>query len=301
MITRLPRRQVIGLLATAPLVPSAQAATPILASFSILADMAREVGGARVGVTSITPLGVDPHHFDPKPSELRHLAAARALIHNGLGLDPWAARAGRASGFKGVFVTASTGARTLTADRDPHGHGHAQGGVDPHCWHDVGNAKRYAENIRDGLIAADPAGTEDYRERAGDYLARLDALDAEIKARLAPIPRDRRRVVTTHAAFAYYARAYQVDFLAPLGMAGQGEPSARDFAALIARIKRERIRALFLERAMPPRLMEQLSRETGVRIAGALYADTLSPPDGPAASYVALMRHNTDLIAEALV
>jgi len=285
-----------------------QAAAPmaVVASFSILADITRAVGGGRVAVTSLAPIGVDLHHFQPRPSEAQGVSTARVFVINGLGLEGWAERLAGAGGFKGTGVVASKGVKVLSAGHGHGHHGHSHGSgqgkveADPHCWQDVANVRTYVANIRDGLTVADPAGKAAYAEQAEAYLRLLDALDAEIKAMIAPIPRERRRIVTSHDAFRYYADAYHVDFLAPLGMSADAEPSARAFAALIAQIKKERIRALFLERGMSPRLMEQLTRETGVKIGGTLYADTLSPQDGPAPTYIDLMRSNTKAIVAAL-
>lgn len=297
----------------------AHAAAPlvVVASFSILADLTREVGGARIAVTSLAPVGTDLHHFQPRPSEVRGVGAASVFVINGLGLEGWAERLAEAAGFRGKGVVATKGVQALAAE-DSHGaHGHSQGHSqghshghshgqahdkvpDPHAWQDVANARVYVANIRDGLIAADPGGAADYARRTEAYLRRLDALDAEIRAMIAPIPRAQRRVVTTHEAFHYYADAYGIDFLAPSGLSSDAEPTARAFAGLITQIKREGIRAVFLEQGASPRLIEQLARETGVRVGGTLYADTLSAPDGPAASYIEMMRVNTKAIVAAL-
>lgn len=277
---------------------------PVVASFSILADITREIGGRRAAVTSLAPVGTDMHHYQPRPSEARDVATARVFVINGLGLEGWAERLAGAAGFKGTGVVATKGIKALTArlDHAHHGHAHTHGkaDIDPHCWQDVANVRAMLVNIRDGLSLADPAGAVEYDARASAYGRRLDALDAEIRAMIAPIPRDRRRIVTTHDSFNYYADAYAVDFLAAMGMSADAEPSARAFAALIGQIRKDRIRALFLEHGMSPRLMDQLVRETGVRIGGTLYADSLSGPDGPAPSYVEMMRANTRAIVTAL-
>ena len=309
----MPDRAVLGrrvLLASLPGVLAmpalAQAAMPVVASFSILADITRAVGGGRIAVTSLAPIGIDLHHFQPRPSEAQGVSTARVFVINGLGLEGWAERLAGAGGFKGTGVVASKGVKVLSAGHGHghhgHGHGHSHGKAeaDPHCWQDVANVRVYVANIRDGLTLADPGGKAVYAEQADAYLRRLTALDAEIKGMIAPIPRDRRRIVTSHDAFRYYADAYEVDFLAPMGMSAEAEPSARAFAALIAQIKKEHIRALFLERGMSPRLMEQLVRETGVKIGGTLYADTLSGPNEAAGTYIEMMRANTKAIVAAL-
>ena len=302
----LHRRSVLALGLGALAMP-ALAAKPlaVVTSFSILADLARQVGGPRVSVTSLAPVETDLHHFQPRPSEVRGVGAADVFVINGLGLEGWAERLAEAAGFKGKGVVASKGIKALAAvdNHAGHSHGHAHGkgtAADPHAWQDVANTKLYVGNIRDGLTAADPAGAGDYAGKAAAYLRQLDALDAEIKGMLAAIPRAERRVVTTHEAFNYYGDAYGVDFLAASGISADAEPTARQFAALIAQIKKEKIKALFLEQGMQPRLMEQLARETSVRIGGTLYADTLSGPNGPATSYIEMMRSNTKAIVAAL-
>jgi len=272
-----------------------------VASFSILADLVREIGGPRVEVRSLIPLGQDLHRLQPSPSDARGVTEAAVFVINGLGLEGWAERIAQAAGFKGKAVVATKGIKALVA-----GHKHAKkdahthGAHDPHAWLDVANIRQYVANIRDGLTGADPDGAATYAERSAAYLAKLDALDAEIRAILAPIPRANRRIVTTHEAFNYYADAYDVDFLAPIGLSTDQDPTPRALAALIAQIQRERIRALFLESGASPRLMEQIARETKVRIGGTLYAETLTPADGPAATYIDLMRTNTRTIAAAL-
>lgn len=300
----LQRRSLLALGLGALAVP-ARAATPItvVASFSILADLVRQVGGSRVSVTSLAPVETDLHHFQPRPSEVRGVGTAQVFVINGLGLEGWAERLAEAAGFKGKGVVASKGIKALAAAGDHAGHGHSRGkaqAADPHAWQDVANTRLYVANIRDGLTAADPAGSADYAGMATAYLRQLDALDAEIRGMLAAIPRAERRVVTTHEAFNYYGDAYGVDFLAASGISADAEPTARQFAALIAQIKKEKIKALFLEKGMQPRLLEQLSRETNVRIGGTLYADTLSAQTGPAPTYIEMMRSNTKAIVAAL-
>ncbi|MGE4044153.1 MAG: metal ABC transporter solute-binding protein, Zn/Mn family [Acetobacteraceae bacterium] len=289
----------------AVLAPSVRAAArlPVVASFSILADLVREVGGNSVMVQSLVPAGVDIHRYRPAPSEMRGVTEAAVFVINGLGLEGWAERVAQAAGFKGTGVVASRGVPALPGGHKHEEHqgegGHSHGAHDPHAWQDVANTRTYVENIRNGLIAADAAGAAGYRTQADAYLARLGTLDRDIRGILAPIPRASRRVITSHEAFNYYGDAYDVDFLAPV-ISTEQEPSARAFASLIAQIRREGIRAMFLEQGASPRLLEQIARETGVKIGGTLYPDTLTPPGGPASSYIEMMLTNTRRIAAAL-
>jgi zinc/manganese transport system substrate-binding protein len=281
------------LLLALPLLPvAARAAAPlsVVASFSILADLVTAVGGARVQVKALVGPNQDLHEFEPRPSDAMAIGAADLFFVNGLGIEGWAIRLSQATHARRPPVVASRGVKAR---------GNADG-TDPHAWQDVGNAIIYVANIRDALAAADPAGAADYRAAAGAYIAQLRTLDAEVRATFAAIPRAQRRVVTTHDALGYYGAAYGIDFHAPQGFSTENEPSAKALAGLIAQVKREHIRALFLENVGPDVLLATVSRETGVHIGGQLFSDALSPPDGPAATYVAMIRHNTALLAEAL-
>jgi zinc/manganese transport system substrate-binding protein len=249
------------------------AAPRVVASFSILGDLVR-LAGAEAQV--LAGAGMDVHEFEPTPAHARMLAGADVLVSNGLGLEPWLGRLAKAAGFKGRTIVASAGVRTRMLGR----------AVDPHGWQDVSNAKLYVSNIREGLGVAGGAA--------------LDALDRDIRAGLAAIPRAQRVVVTTHDAFGYFGAAYGVDFLAPLGLSTEEEPTPKALAALIGQIRARHVRALFFERLGNPALIQQIARETGVRIGGEVYSDTLSPPDGPASTYEAMMRHNLAAFVAAL-
>lgn len=297
---RITRRATIAMLAASP--AFAQAAPKrVVASFSILADMIGRVGESRVTVRALAGPDQDLHGFEPRPSDIQAVAQADVMAVNGLGLEGWAERIAAAAGFKGATIVATKGVPALkTAHKHGHSHSHSHGTHDPHAWQDVANARRYVANILTGLNAADPAGTAAYTQAAARYTAELDALDAEIRALLAPIPRARRRAVTSHEAFAYFAAAYGVDMLAISGTWRDAEPSARELANLAAQIKRQNIRALFLENTSPPANLRALAAESKVTIGGRLYADALSGPTGPAPSYIAMMRHNARTIATAL-
>jgi zinc/manganese transport system substrate-binding protein len=197
--------------------------------------------------------------------------------------------------------TAGTGGDAQTADPhalDPHTlDPHA---LDPHAWQSVRNAEIYVANIRDGLISADPAGRATYEANAAAYLDELARLDADIRRAVATIPPGRRKVITTHDAFGYFAADYGIAFTAAQGVSSETEPSAKDMARIIRTVREQHIPALFFENAADPRLVRRIAAETGIRIGGTLYTDTLSNPDGPAASYVDMMRHNIREIVEGL-
>lgn len=304
-----------SLLATATALPvvvvlplRAQAGpVPVVATFSILADIVRRVGGERVAVTALVGPDGDAHSYAPTPADAGRLASARLIVTNGLGFEGWMSRLIRSSGTRAGVVTATRGIQPLAAEGShahghghAHRHGHAHGAHDPHAWQDASLVKTYVANIASALAEADPEGKADFASRAAAYTAELDALHAEIRQAMAAIPRERRRILTTHDAFRYFARAYEVDFIAVRGVSSDSEPSAREIAALIRQIRQGRIAALFMENMSDPRSIERIAAETGARIGGRLYSDALSPPDGPAATYLDLMRHNSRQIAGAL-
>lgn len=283
---------------------AAEVARPkVVASFSILADLARQVAGEDALVTSLVGPEADAHGYAPSPADAKRLAEAQVVIVNGLGFEGWLDRLVKASGTKAPVVVASKGVRPI-AEEGAHDHGgrahdhdHA---ADPHAWQNVANAKLYLANIRDGLSAADPAHAADYARNAEAALAALDVLDAEIRSGLAAIPPERRRIITTHDAFGYFAAAYGFSFLAPQGLSTESEPSPKQVAALIRQIRKERIPAVFVETISDPRLMEQVARESGARIGGRLHSDALSGPGGAASTYAGMMRANLAALTAAL-
>lgn len=269
----------------------------VVATFSILGDFARNVGGDRVAVTTLVGPDSDSHVYTPSPADAKTIAAARLVIVNGLGLEGWLPRLVKSSGGKAATVIATKG---IVPRRIVDGHSHDPSEADPHAWQSVPNAKIYVANIRDALIAADPAGADTYRANAAAYLAKLDTLDAEVRAAVAQIPPERRRVISTHDAFGYFAAAYGIDFIAPQGASTDSEPSARDIAAIISQIRREKIPAVFLENISDPRLIRRIAAETGAAIGGTLYSDSLTGEKGPVPTYIDMVRHNIKALTRAL-
>lgn len=289
----------LGLAWTAPAraqAPVRQEPMRVVATFSILGDLVRQVGGERVAVTTLVGPNGDAHSFVPAPADAQAVAAARLVVVNGLGFEGWIDRLIKASGTKAKVVVASKGIVPIDED-DGHDHGHA---VDPHAWQNVANTRTYIANIRDGLASVDPEGKAAYETNATAYLAKLDALDGEVRAALAGIPEARRRVVTTHDAFGYFAKAYGMRFLAPQGVSSQSEATARDVAAIVRQVRRDKIPAVFLENVSDPRLMQQIARESGAKAGGRVFSDALSEPAGPAPTYLDMMRHNVKEFAAAL-
>jgi zinc/manganese transport system substrate-binding protein len=268
-----------------------------IATTSIIADFVRNVGGNRVAVATLVGPDGDAHVYSPTPGDARTLASAAIVFVNGLGLEGWITRLVKASGTKAPVVVVSNGVTPRKRqDEDRPG----RSAVDPHAWQSVANAKMYVANIRDALSAVDPTGKAAYAANAAAYLGKLDELETEIGEAIGSIPAGRRRIITTHDAFGYFGDAYGLSFIAPEGVSTEAEPAAKDIAAIIAQIRREKIPAVFLESITDPRLMQTIARETGARIGGTLYSDALSAPGGPAATYIEMMRHNLRELTKAL-
>lgn len=294
------RRTLLASLPVLAMARAAHAASPstgpirAVATFSILADMVRQVGRDRVAVASLVPPDGDAHVYQPRPADLRAVSQAQLLIENGLGLEGWMQRLGQAATFRGVRVVAAEKVtpRTMTED--------GQVATDPHAWQDPRNGVLYAHSIAAGLVKADPDHAAAYTEATTRFVDEIRTLDAWIEAQFAPIPPAQRRIITTHDAFGYYGARYGIELLAAEGLSTEAEPSARAIAGLIAQIKREKVRAVFLENMTDPRIARMLARESGAVLGGTVYSDALSPPDGPAATYLTMLRHNTTLFVRAM-
>ena len=286
------------LLGTAPAL--AQEKLSVLATFSILGDFVRNVGGDRVEVATLVGPNSDAHVYSPAPADAKKVAAAKVVITNGLGFEGWMARLVKASGTKASTVVATKGIKARLQARD-HGHGHGHGDTDAHAWQSVANVKIYVANIRAALIAADPAGKDVYTANAATYLEKLDALDKEIRAAVAAVPKERRRIITSHEAFGYFQDAYGIAFIAPQGVSTESEASARDVARIITQIKRQKIPAVFLENITDPRLIQRIAAESGAKVGGRLYSDALTDEKGEAPTYIDMMRYNLKQLSSALM
>jgi zinc/manganese transport system substrate-binding protein len=284
-----------ALFAVACLASPASASDPIkvVASFSILGDLVKNLGGSHVEVVNLVGPNGDPHVFDPSPKDASLIADARIVVVNGLGLEGWLDRLVTASNKQAAVIVATKGIkpRTIGADRSKD---------DPHAWQSVPNVEIYAANIRDALIKADPGNKSDYDANYAAYLARLTALDQGIRNTIAAIPLDRRSVLTTHDAFGYFSDTYGIAFIGLEGVSTDAEPSARDVASIIRQIKEKKIAALFLENIVNPAQLKRIAEETNVKIGGTLYSDALTEASGAAPTYIDLMRHNIQTIGAAL-
>jgi zinc/manganese transport system substrate-binding protein len=281
----------IGLMLIAAVQPShAQDRLNVVASFSILGDFVRTVGGERVSVTTLVGPSGDVHVYTPGPADARKIADARLVVVNGLGLEGWLPRLVQSAGSKAQIAIATNGIAPLKIGSD----------ADPHAWQSVANAKIYVTNIRDALDAADPADAEVFGANAQSYLAKLDALDREVRQAVAQIPENRRKVISTHDAFGYFAAAYGIEFIAPLGVSTESEASARDIAGIITQIRTLKIPAVFLENISDDRLIRRIAAETGARVGGTLYSDSLTGEKDDAPTYIDIVRHNIKALTRAL-
>ena len=262
----------------------------VVASFSILGDFVRTIGGDRVNVTTLVGADSDVHVYTPAPSDAKRIADAKLVIVNGLGLEGWLPRLVQSSGSKAQVVTASAGIAPLKLGS----------AADPHAWQSVPNARVYVTDIANALVAADPDHAEFFRAQAKAYLEKLETLDREVREAVARIPADRRKVISTHDAFGYFAAEYGIQFVAPLGVSTETEPSARDIAGIIGQIRAQKIPAVFLENISDDRLIRRIAAETGARVGGTLISDGLTGEKGPAPTYIDMVRHNIKALTSAL-
>lgn len=320
----------------------------VVASFSIIADFAKNVGGDRVDITTLVGPDGDAHVYEPKPSDAAAVGKADVVLVNGLQFEGFLSRLVEASGTKAPIVELTKGGEVLKMADEPHaheeeghhhdaaeeGHEHAEEGhehetakaehdhepshnheageehphghhhhgeYDPHAWQSVHNAEVYVKNIVDAFCAADAEGCDTYKSNGDAYEAKLSALDEEVKAAIADIPKDKRVVITSHDAFGYFEHEYGLEFLAPEGVSTESEASAADIAALIKQVREDKASAIFVENITNPRLIEQIASETGIEVGGTLYSDALSDTDGPASSYIDMMEYNVQTIKGAIL
>ena len=347
---------VLALSLAAPAAAQSDRPIPVVATFSILGDMVKHIGGEHVDVTTLVGPDGDTHVYQPTPADARAVSEARVLVVNGLQFEGWLDRLIDASDFRGIRLVATEGIEPIAFDDehdqggslevhaeesghdhdhddqaeaghdDDHDHDehaeaaahdhddehddeahaeaghdhHDHGAFDPHAWQSLGHAVAYVDNITAALAQADPANAADFYQNRAAYGSEIEALDAEIRESMAGLPADRRIVVTSHDAFQYFGRDYGLTFIAPQGLSTESEASAKDVARLIQQIRERDIRAVFIENVADPRLLKRIADETGASIGGTLYPGALSGPDGPAPTYLDMMRHNAMTLAQAL-
>ena len=284
----------------------------VVASFSIIADLARNVGGDRIDLKMLVPVDGDAHTYEPRPADAAALSEANVVLVNGLELEGFLSRLIETSGTKAPVVEVSKGVKPIKGEEDEHekhdekhadaGHEehHHHGEFDPHAWQSVKNGEIYVKNITKAFCAADKAGCDTYEANEKAYLAKLDALDKEVRAEIGSIPKSKRTIITSHDAFGYFQHEYGLKFLSPEGISTEAEASAADVAKLVDQVKEDKASAIFVENITNPRLIEQIARETGLKVGGTLYSDALSSADGPASTYIDMLRHNVKTMTGAI-
>lgn len=264
-----------------------------VASFTVLADIVKQVGGGHVNVKSLVPPNGDPHEFEPSPDDAKSLKEADITFISGEGLEGWFEKLVTASGYQGKPIVVSNGIKTRTMEED------GKTITDPHVWNSPVNVKIWVANIEKALISADPADAADFKANAKAYSQNLDALNTYAKSVLDTVPKDRRKILTSHDAFGYFGREYDVTFLSPIGLSTETEASAADVAKLIDQIKAEKVKTYFFENSNDSRLVTQIAKATGAQPGGELYVESLSKADGPAPTYAKMFRYNVDQLSKA--
>lgn len=278
----------------------------VVASFSIIGDFARNVGGDRIELTTLVGPDGDAHVYEPKPADAAAMTGADVVLVNGLHFEGFLKRLAEASATRAAIVELTKGIEPIDMKQDHEG-GHAEaeagdnGDIDPHAFQSIANARIYVRNIADALCAADAEFCTIYRANAAAYDAKLAETEATVRAEIASIPSDKRVIITSHDAFGYFEHEYGLTFLAPEGISTEAEASAADVAALIRQLREDNASAIFVENITNPRLIEQIARETGLTVGGALYSDALSESEGAASTYIDLMLHNVRTIKGAIL
>ncbi len=294
---------VLAALFTATWVVAGEPVLRVVTGNTVLQDIVQVIGGERISATCLLQAGVDPHSYQPVPEDVKRIAAAQLVIINGLGFEGWFAGLAKESGYRGLVVTATRGIEVLSMEDDDH---HEDGGAahglvdDPHAFNSIAQGVRYAENIRDALINADPAGAGAYQTAATAYITTLRAADAKAKQLFSTIPKAQRKLVTNHDALQYFAKEYGFEIVAPNTALEDSQPSAKDLAEIVAFIRKQGVKSVFLEFGKQEKIVEQIAKEAGVRVGGELYLDGIGPAGSPAASYVGMFTHNVQAIADGL-
>lgn len=279
----------------------------VVASFSIIGDLAKNVGSDRIELTTMVGPDGDAHVYEPKPSDAAAMAGADVVLVNGLHLEGFLQRLVESSATKAAIVELTKGVTPLHMSEEPHAHAEEEAGdqggdaIDPHAFQSVRNVETYVKNIADAFCAADAAACDAYRANADAYTQKLDVLDADVRAAVASIPADKRIIITSHDAFGYFEHEYGLAFLAPEGISTEAEASAADIARLIDQIRHDKASAIFVENITNQRLIEQIAAETGLKVGGTLFSDALSPADGPASTYIDMIRNNLAVIRGAIM
>ncbi|ENN91403.1 metal ABC transporter solute-binding protein, Zn/Mn family [Bartonella schoenbuchensis] len=305
MHTRVKQFALLGLILFFPFLSSSATANnkiKVVASFSILADLVENVGGDHISMTTLVGPNASIHTYEPTPRDVKVLRDAHIIFVNGLHLEDSINRLIAASDTKALLIEASANIPALTLKDQEHGtkHHHHHNSIDPHAWQAISNVKIYIKNIAVAFCTIDHQSCESYNKNADAYLQKLDTLQTAITTQIATIPQDKRIIITSHDAFNYFAHEYDFTILAPQSISTETEATAADVASLIKQIKANKASALFVENISNPRLIEQIAKETNLKIGGTLYSDALSEKNGPAATYLSMMQYNVNTIINAI-
>ena len=296
----------------APAASPAAGSINAIATTSIIADLVKNVGGEHVNVRTLLTPGTDPHTYTPTPSDVQAIADSQIVFENGLGLEAWLEETTANAGGERPTIAVSNGITPIEGGEEEHEdeepaasadeHGHDEHGDDPHMWFDVQNTIRYVENIRDGLKQIDAANASSYDANAAAYIEQLNQLDAEIVKLVETVPAERRKLITNHDTFGYFAKRYGFEVVGNVfeGVSTEQEPSAQQIAQLVKLIEEQQVPAVFTENTVNPRLAEQVADEAGVNVVTTLYTDALGEPRSQGATYIDMMRYDVQQIVEAL-
>ena len=276
----------IILISILPTLAHAAEKPKIVASFSIIGDMAHEIAGDNIELKTLVGANGDAHEYEPTPTDVKVIASADLLLINGLKFEGWIERLIKSANYKGKVIVVSNGSKLIEND--------------PHAWQDLNNGKTYVENIKNALVEIDKSNADKYQKNATAYNTKLTELDSWVKSEISKISSEKRSVITTHDAFQYFAEAYGINFISALGISTSSQASAKDIAKLIEQIRNKKVTALFLENISDSRLIKQLEKDTGAHIGGTLYSDSLSASDEPAASYIEMFKHNVQEFVGAM-
>ncbi len=274
--------------------PATAAPLKVASLSTVLSDVARNVGGDEIQVEEIVKGGVDPHEFVPSPSDVQLAADANLVLVSGKGMEGYLSKLEEGTDQKKFVNVGSKIGNSLKLKDE------GKTIEDPHWWHSVANVKQAVDVVRDALIAADAADKDAFTANAAAYQAKLDDLDKAIKLKVAELSRDKRKLVTSHDAFQYFARDYGFKIYPIEGVSTAEEPSTRRVAELLNTIKKEKVKSVFFENTQNPKVITQITKETGATVGGELYADGLGAPGGDAATYLDMMHHNVNTVVNAL-
>ncbi|WP_409361477.1 metal ABC transporter solute-binding protein, Zn/Mn family [Bartonella heixiaziensis] len=290
------------LLSCSPFSASAHNKIKVVASFSILADLVKNVGGDHISMTTFVGPNANTHTYEPTPHDTKALKEAHIIFINGLHLESFMDRLLTASGTKAPLIKVSTNIPPLEIENNKHDvqQNHHHSSIDPHAWQTIPNVVIYVKNIATALCKIDTQSCANYSKNANAYIQKLNEMQTRITKQISTIPKDKRIIITSHDAFDYFAQEYGFIILAPQSASIEAEATAADVAKLIKQIKTNKVTALFVENISNPRLIEQISKETGLKIGGTLYSDALSDENGPAATYLNMMEHNVKTIIDAI-